>query len=132
MSLSYPIGAALAAGLTINVLDVTCTLLFAAKAWEQELRRQGLESRKATPPYFVATNFIGGLLLTYVFVRFSAAMGDTVGTAVVASLVVWLVTRIYGGGHVVMGQMPTRIFAIMSSGLALGYLAAGLVLRALT
>jgi hypothetical protein len=60
MSNHYPVLAALAAGLTINVVDVGSTLLFAAKPWEKELRRQGLEPRAATPPYYVLTNFVGG------------------------------------------------------------------------
>ena len=132
MTNHYPLLAALAAGLTINVVDVGCTLLFAAKPWEAELRRQGLEPRPVTPPYYVITNFIGGLLLAYVFLRFAESLGNSAATTVKASLVLWLTTRIYGGGHVVMGQMPPRIFAIMSTGLGTGYLAAGFVFRALT
>jgi hypothetical protein len=130
MSTDFSIVAGLAAGFTINLLDVGCTLLFAAKPWEAELRRQGLEPRKLTPPYYVLTNFVGGILLAYVFAQFSHPLGLGVGTAFTASTVMWLTTRIYGGGHVVMGQMPTRIFAVMSTGLALGYFAAGLVVRA--
>jgi hypothetical protein len=127
---SFSVLAGLAAGLTINVLDVGCTLLFAAKPWEAELRRQGLEPRKQTPPYYVLTNFVGGFLLAYVYVQFANSMGDSVATGVKASLAVWLITRIYGGGHVVMGQMPARIFVVMSTGLGVGYLAAGAVVRA--
>jgi hypothetical protein len=129
MSSEFSYLAALAAGLTINVVDVGCTLLFAARPWETELRRQGLEPRRQTPPYYVLTNFVGGFLLAYVYVQFSKSMGDSVGSAAKASLVVWLATRIYGGGHVVMGQMPARIFVVMSTGLGVGYLVAGAVLR---
>lgn len=39
-----------------------------------------------------------------------------------AALLVWGISRMYGFGHVVMGQMPFWIFATMSSGLLLGYL----------
>jgi hypothetical protein len=131
MSNHYPVLAALAAGLTINVVDVGSTLLFAAKPWEKELRRQGLEPRAATPPYYVLTNFVGGLLLAYVSLRFASSLGNTVSTTLKASLVMWLTTRIYGGGHVVMGQMPPRIFAVMSTGLCAGYLLAGFVFRSL-
>jgi hypothetical protein len=125
------IPAALAAGLAINVLDVACTLLFAVKAWDAELRRQGLEPRRWTPPYYVATNFVGGILLTIVYLQFASTLGPGVMTALSASLIMWLASRIYGGGHVVMGQMPLKIFLIMSTGLGLGYFVAGQLLRLL-
>jgi hypothetical protein len=118
----------LAAGLMINILDIACTLLFAAKPWENELRRQGLEPRGITPPYYIATNFVGGLILTFIYLQFAKTLGDGVITALLSSLLVWLTTRIYGGGHVVMGQMPIAIFATMSTGLGLGYIAAGQLL----
>jgi hypothetical protein len=38
--LENPILISLPVGLTINILDIACTLLFAAKPWEDELRRQ--------------------------------------------------------------------------------------------
>ncbi len=131
MTDQFPVLATLAAGLTINVLDIVCTLLFAAKPWEAELRRQGLEPRNFTPPYYILTNFIGGFILTFVYLQFAKTLGSGVTTAAISSLVVWLTTRIYGGGHVVMGQMPIDIFLIMSTGLGLGYIAGGQVLHAL-
>src|SRR4030095_13883929 len=116
----FAILSALAAGVAINVVDVACTLLFAVKSWDAELRRQGLEPRRWTPPYYVATNFVGGILLTIVYLQFASTLGPHVITALYASVLVWLASRIYGGGHVVMGQMPLGIFVIMSSGLGLG------------
>jgi hypothetical protein len=122
---------ALATGMVINLVDVGCTLLFAAKPWEAELKRQGLEPSSITPPYYIFVNFLGGLLLSFVYVQFAKSLGAGGSTAVIASILVWLITRIYGGGHVIMGQMPFQIFAIMSSGLALGYLFGGQVFRLL-
>jgi hypothetical protein len=124
----FPFLIALAVGVAINVLDIACTLLFAAKPWEDELRRQGLEPRGITPPYYIATNFVGGLILTFVYWQFSQTLGSGAITALLSSSLVWLTTRIYGGGHVVMGQMPIAIFATMSTGLGLGYIAAGQLL----
>ena len=95
------------------------------------MRRQGLEPRKLTPPYYVITNFVGGFVLTFVYVQFVKALGAGINTALVASLVIWFISRIYGGGHVVMGQMPLRIFLVMSTGLGLGYVTGGQVLNAL-
>jgi hypothetical protein len=128
MTPEFPLLAALAAGFAINALDIGCTLLFAAKPWETELRRQGLEPRNFTPPYYILTNFIGGFILTFVYIQFTKSLGSGVATALISSLLVWFTTRIYGGGHVVMGQMPIRIFATMSMGLGLGYIAAGQLL----
>jgi hypothetical protein len=131
MSEGFPIVPALAAGLAINVLDIACTLIFAVKPWEAELRRQGLEPRKTTPPYYILVNFIGGLILTFVYLQFARSLGSSVGSALLASLSLWAISRLYGGGHVVMGQMPLSIFLVMSSGLGVGYLAGGQVLRLL-
>jgi hypothetical protein len=131
MSEGFPIVPALAAGLAISVLDIACTLIFAVKPWEAELRRQGLESRKTTPPYYILVNFIGGLILTFVYLQFAKSMGSSVTTALLASLSLWSISRLYGGGHVVMGQMPLGIFLVMSTGLGIGYIAGGQVLRLL-
>jgi hypothetical protein len=128
MTTEFPILASLAAGLAINALDIGCTLLFAAKPWEAELRRQGLEPRNFTPPYYILTNFIGGFILTFIYIQFTKSLGLGITTALISSLLVWLTTRIYGGGHVVMGQMPIGIFMIMSADLGLGYIAGGQVL----
>jgi hypothetical protein len=129
MITEFPFLAALAAGFAINAFDISCTLLFAAKPWETELRRQGLEPRNFTPPYYILTNFIGGFILTFVYIQFAKSLGLGVTTAPISSLLVWITTRIYGGGHVVMGQMPIGIFLIMSTGLGLGYIAGGQVLN---
>jgi hypothetical protein len=131
MTNGFPFLAALAAGFAINLLDIGCTLLFAAKPWEAELHRQGLEPRKLTPPYYIITNFVGGLVLTFVYLQFAKSLGAGVTTALISSLVIWFVSRIYGGGHVVMGQIPLQIFLVMSLGLGLGYVAGGQILNAL-
>jgi hypothetical protein len=128
MTTEFPLLTALAAGFAINALDIGCTLLFAAKPWEAELRRQGLEPRNFMPPYYILTNFIGGFILTFVHIQFTKSLGSGIATALISSLLVWVTTRIYGGGHVVMGQMPIAIFATMSTGLGLGYIAAGQLL----
>jgi hypothetical protein len=131
MTSEFPVLAALAAGFAINALDIGCTLLFAAKLWEAELRRQGLEPRNFTPPYYILTNFTGGFILTFTYIQFAKSLGLSVTTALICSVLVWFTTRIYGGGHVVMGQMPIDIFLIMSVGLGVGYVAGGQVLHAL-
>lgn len=131
MFTDFPWLGALAAGVVIVVLDTACTLIFAVKPWEAELRRQGLQPRKLTPPYYVLANLLGGVILAFVYTHFAASFGPGAGAALVASLLVWSVSRIYGGGHVVMGQMPLKIFLVMSAGLGLGYLAGGQVLRVL-
>jgi hypothetical protein len=128
MITEFPFIAVFAAGFTINALDIGCTLLFAAKPWELELRRQGLEPHNFTPPYYILTNFIGGFILTFVYIQFTKSLGSGVATALISSLLVCFTTRIYGGGHVVMGQMSITIFLVMSTGLGLGYIAGGQVL----
>ena len=82
---TFPWLCALATGLVINAVDVACTLLFAVKPWEAELRRQGLAPSKLTPPYYIAANFIGGLVLSFVYWHLRATLGPGASTAALAS-----------------------------------------------
>jgi hypothetical protein len=116
---------ALIAGLLINVADIAVTLLFAAKPWNLVLEGQGIQPSPFTPPYYIAANFVGAAVLLTVYSLLVKTVGPGASTALLASLGVWFVTRLYGGGHVVMRQMPLWLFAIMSAGLGLGYVLAG-------
>jgi hypothetical protein len=116
---------ALLAGLIINVADIAITLLFAAKPWNDVLRGQGIAPSPFTPPYYIAANFIGAGFLLAAYRLAVPSLGSGATTALVISLSLWAVTRLYGGGHAVMRQMPWPLFAIMSSGLGIGYVLAG-------
>jgi hypothetical protein len=116
---------ALIAGLIMNVADIAVTLMFAAKSWNAVLRGQGIEPSPFTPPYYIIANFVGAGFLLAAYQTAIVSMGKGAATAFVTSLSLWAITRLYGGGHAVMGQMPWWLFAIMSSGLGLGYILAG-------
>jgi hypothetical protein len=116
---------ALVAGLIINIVDVATTLAFAAKPWNAVLASQGIAPSPLTPPYYVFANFVGGFVLFGLYAILVKLWGEGANVALAASIAIWFVTRLYGGGHVVMRQMPLRLFAIMSTGLGLGYLVAG-------
>jgi hypothetical protein len=119
--------AGLAAGFCINLCDVTVTVFFAADEWTQVLLKQGLQPSPLTPPYYVSASFLAGIILVWVYSIFQQTLGKGTATALKCSLLLWGVSRLYGAGHVVMGQMPLHIFAIMSSGLLLGFVVAGVV-----
>jgi hypothetical protein len=127
--MSNPILVSLISGLLINLFDVGITVAFAATPWTTELRRQGISPNRWTPPYYVTTSFVAGALLVWLYPILAVARGPSVSTALVTSVLMWLLTRIYGAGHVVMRQMPLQIFAVMSSGLLLSFIAAGQVVR---
>jgi hypothetical protein len=116
---------ALLAGLIINAADIAITLLFAAKPWNDVLKGQGIAPSPFTPPYYIAANFVGAGFLLAAYRLAVPSLGSGATTALVISLSLWAVTRLYGGGHAVMRQMPWRLFAIMSSGLGIGYVLAG-------
>jgi hypothetical protein len=115
-------------GLFINLCDVTITVTTVAKKWNAVLQSQGLKPSPFTPPYYVSASFIAGIILAWVIVVLSVKYGLTRETALMASLLLWGISRLYGAGHVVMGQMPLKIFAIMSLGLLLGFIAAGQII----
>jgi hypothetical protein len=116
---------ALIAGLIINLADIAITLLFAAKPWNAVLIGQGIEPSPFTPPYYIIANFVGAGFLLAAYQIAAVSLGKGSATAFVTSLSLWAVTRLYGGGHAVMRQIPWWLFAIMSSGLGLGYILAG-------
>jgi hypothetical protein len=116
---------AILAGVILNAADIAVTLLFAARPWNAVLLSQGLMPSAWTPPYYIIVNFIGAAVLLTTYRLLAQVEGTGAATALIASLSIWFVTRMYGGGHAVMGQMPVRLFAIMSAGLALGYVLAG-------
>lgn len=112
-------------GLLINICDVTVTVTTVARKWNTVLENQGLKPSPFTPPYYVTASFIAGIVLAWVISVLTAKYGLTRETALMASFLLWGISRLYGAGHVVMRQMPLPIFGIMSAGLLLGFVVAG-------
>jgi hypothetical protein len=117
--------AGLLGGFFINLCDVVITVTTVANDWNNVLIGQGIAINPMTPPYYVSASFVAGMILCWTLTVLSAKFGFTRLTALRASLLLWSISRLYGIGHVVMGQMPLRIFAIMSSGLLLGFIVGG-------
>jgi hypothetical protein len=115
-------------GLFINLCDVTVTVTTVAKKWNAVLESQGLKPSPFTPPYYVSANFIAGIILAWTITVMAAKYEMTRETALMASLLLFTISRLYGAGHVVMGQMPIKIFSIMSFGLLLGFIAGGQII----
>jgi len=115
-------------GFIINLCDVTVTVTTVAKKWNAVLESQGLKPSPFTPPYYVSASFIAGIILAWTISVLSAKYGMTRETAFIASFLLWGISRLYGAGHVVMGQMPISIFSIMSLGLLLGFIAGGQII----
>jgi hypothetical protein len=115
-------------GFLINLFDVTVTVTTVAKKWNAVLESQGIKPSSFTPPYYVSASFIAGIILAWTITVFSAKYGMTRETALMASLLLFIISRLYGAGHVVMGQMPIKIFSIMSFGLLLGFIAGGQII----
>jgi len=118
----------LTGGFIINLCDVTITVITVAKKWNAVLESQGLKPSPFTPPYYVSSSFIAGIILAWTISVLSAKYGMTRETAFIASFLLWGISRLYGAGHVVMGQMPISIFSIMSLGLLLGFIAGGQII----
>jgi hypothetical protein len=112
-------------GFFINLCDVTVTVTTVAKKWNAVLESQGIKPSAFTPPYYVSASFVAGIILAWVISVISAKYGFSRETAFIASLLLWGISRLYGAGHVVMGQMPFSIFSIISLGLLLGFIVAG-------
>jgi hypothetical protein len=120
--------AGLIGGFFINLCDVSVTVAFAAKEWTKVLENQGIKSNKFTPTYYVSASFVAGVVLAWTISVLAFKYGLNPVTGVISSLLLYGISRLYGAGHVVMRQMPLRIFTIMSSGLLLGFLVASQVI----
>jgi hypothetical protein len=118
----------LLAGFFINFCDVLITITTVADAWNKVLLGQGIAFNPMTPPYYIAASFLGGILLCWTISTLSFRYGLSRQTSLKAAFLLWGISRLYGMGHVVMGQMPLSIFATMSAGLLLGYIAGGQVI----
>jgi hypothetical protein len=115
-------------GFFINFCDVLITVTTVADAWNAVLLSQGIAFNPMTPPYYIAASFVGGILLCWTISTLSFRYGLSRQTALRGSFLLWGISRLYGMGHVVMGQMPLSIFMIMSLGLLLGYVVGGQVI----
>lgn len=115
-------------GFFINLCDVTVTVTTVAKKWNAVLESQGIKPSGFTPPYYVSASLVAGIVLAWTLATISVKYGMTRETALIASILLWGISRLYGAGHVVMGQMPLSIFSIMSSGLLLGFIVAGQII----
>jgi hypothetical protein len=112
-------------GFFINFCDIIITVTTVADAWNGVLIGQGIAINPLTPMYYVSASFIAGIVLCWTITVLSTHYGLTRQTALRASFLLWAISRLYGMGHVVMGQMPLPIFAIMSTGLLLGFVVGG-------
>ena len=112
-------------GFFINFCDVIITVTTVADAWNGVLISQGIAINPLTPAYYVSASFIAGIFLCWTISVLSTQYGLTRQTALRASFLLWGISRLYGMGHVVMGQMPMPIFAVMSTGLLLGFIVGG-------
>jgi hypothetical protein len=115
-------------GFFINFCDVLITITTVADTWNQVLLGQGIAFNPMTPPYYITASFMAGILLCWTISTLSFRYELSRQTALKASFLLWGISRLYGMGHVVMGQMPLPIFVIMSSGLLLGFTVGGQVI----
>jgi hypothetical protein len=115
-------------GFFINLIDVLVTISTVANNWNQVLLSQNIAINPLTPIYYVSASFLAGVILCWTLISLSSSFGLNRKTALISSILIWGISRLYGFGHVVMGQMPLYIFAIMSTGLLLGFILGGQII----
>lgn len=123
--------AGLVAGAIINVPDGIVSGVLVADAWRETLAARGLEPTGAVIPFYVAANFVAGIVLAWLVDALSARFGRGAMAPAAAVVLMLLLTRLFGFGHVLTGEETLGIFLAMAAGHLVGFIAAAFAVQAI-
>ena len=103
----------LLAGLIINISETVLNLYVIADESTAVLQRLGLEFPGTNQiAIFIATTFVLGIVLIFVYAGLRPRFGAGAKTAVIAAVVVWIVGFNFAFGDMVLGITPGNLLAI--------------------
>ena len=103
----------LLAGLIMNISETVLNLYVIGDASEAALQRLGLQFPGAHQiGIFVAMTFVLGIIMVFVYAGLRPRFGAGAKTAVIAALVLWIVSMMPAFADVVLGITPGNVLAI--------------------
>ena len=103
----------LLAGLIMNISETVLNLYVIGDESEAALQRLGLQFPGAHQiGIFVAMTFVLGIILVFVYAGLRPRFGAGAKTAVIAALVLWIVSMMPAFADVVLGITPGNVLAI--------------------
>ncbi|HEX7237293.1 MAG TPA: hypothetical protein VF405_10055 [Gammaproteobacteria bacterium] len=103
----------LLAGLIMNIGETVLNLFVIADESTAFLQRLGLQfPGNHQIAIFVAMTFVSGIIVIFLYAAMRPRFGAGAKTAVIAGLIVWLVTMMAGFADVVLGITPTNLLVV--------------------
>ena len=103
----------LLAGLVMNISETFLNLYVIADESTAVLERLGLQFPGTHQVFiFITMTFLLGIITIFVYAGFRPRFGAGAKTAVIAALVVWLVSLLPAFGDVVLGIAPANLLVI--------------------
>ena len=128
MNMARVIGAGLAAGLVMNVIDTATGFTILMEGGKANLTRLNLDPEKMSTAAgiipWVIVDFLSGILLTFTYAAMRARFGPGPKTALVSGFTLYATVTVVLYGFLSMG-MFTPDFFLLSSGCALLAVLAG-------
>ncbi len=118
----------LLAGLVINVIDFVVNVPILGAQWEAATRALGIDTAKggATGAVgWIASDFIVGIFLVWLYSGIRPRFGPGPRTAIVASLAVWFITHVAYFSFVFMGLYSMELVCASTVGALIACLVGG-------
>jgi hypothetical protein len=116
----------LVAGLVLNVIDYLVNGVWLAPQWMAAASKLGTNAMAPTAIMgYVVGDFIFSLLIVWFYAAMRPRFGAGAGTAVKASLGVWVISATFGCQMVLQGLYPGQLVATSSICTLVGMLIAG-------
>ena len=118
----------LLAGLVINVVDFIVNVPILGARWVQCTEALQIDAQKVSvtsPVGWIASDFLIGIMLVWLYAGIRPRFGPGPRTAVIASLAVWFTTHVAYFSFVFMGLYPMGLILASTLGALVATLAGG-------
>ncbi len=116
----------LLAGLVINIIDFIVNVPVLGGQWDASTRALGVDVQKisvSSPVGWIASDFLIGLVVVWLYAGIRPRFGPGPRTAVIAGLAVWFTTHVAYFSLVFMGLYPMGLFVASTVGALVATLA---------
>jgi hypothetical protein len=133
MNITRIITGGLVAGLVLNIIDFVVNALLLGEQWASAMQARGIDPMSVPlgGTGWIFVDFVTGISLVWLYAAIQPRFGATVKTAMIASSVIWLITRAVSSSLWFTGGFPLELIVLSSLGTIVATVAAALAGRAL-